>query len=358
MLSMTSTFQMEGSIQGQQMPKEVSAEDHLVLRRRQEAYKKFSADVAQISDGRSLEMFRHSCPSLVVVGETKTMSRTKTGRGGAPAVDRESKSRRRSVVFPSISSDYIIRDRLQSESSVGPAGDHGTACATASEVQLSGIGRRISVESDVTMESLTDRNQNEEWKLILGVRNSNHDNVITTNKDTRHDPKNPPLPLAATCPTLYSKLAQGIAKSCTNLSATVAPEPNLIVRPKHHPLHRCPSTNGLVVGIVKPSRYSEGGWLNASSSTIDLKQLSGYPTQLKESDVASKSIKRTTSLLSVHSIITQSNSSTHTKPASNERWVALGVDFHPRTEVYEFDKNDEFFGECLESEECDESLII
>lgn len=259
MLSMTSTFHTEGSIQGQQMPEDVSADDSLVLRRRQEAYKKFSADVAQISDGRSLEMFRrNNCPSLLVVGKTKT----------------------------------------------------------------------------------------------------SHGNVITTNKVTRHDPKNPLLPLAATCPTLYSKLAQEIATSCTNLSATVAPESNLIVRPKHHPLHRCPSTNSMVVGIVKPSRYSEGGSLNASSSTIDLKQLSGYPTQLKGDDVASKSIRRTTSLVSVHSIITRSNSSTHTKPASNERWVALGVDFHPRSEVCEFDKHDELFGQCFESEDCDESLII
>ena len=272
-------------------------------------------------------------------------------------MDREqSKSHQRNVDFLRASSDYVTRNCLQSESAVGPAGYHVTACA--SEVQLDGIGRRISIENDVTMGSLSDRNLNNERPLILGVRNGSDDNAIATNKDARHDPKNPPFSFAAPCPTLHSKLARDHAKSCTNLSATVSPEPNWIVRPKHHPLHRCPSTNGMVVGIVKPSRYSEGGSLNASSSTIDLNQLSGYPNLLKECEVNSKTIRRTASLLSIHSNVAQSKSSKHTKPASNKRWVALGVDFHPKTEVYEFNKYDEPFGECFESEECDETLII
>jgi len=194
------------------------------------------------------------------------------------------------------------------------------------------------------------RNQNEKWPLVLDGRHAIGDHDIAKDEDTSHDPANPLLSLAMNYPTLYSKLALNFAASCPNLSAKVASETNLIIRKKHHPLHRCSSTNGMVMGIVKPSRYSQGYSLKASSSTTDLTHLPGYNTQLKESEETnSKTIRRTTSLLSVldrcttsslsmHSNTTQSKSSTHSKPACTNSWIPPGVTFHPSIEIYEFRK--------------------
>ena len=387
------TFPTDGSLPPQHMTEGGSTKDRqekcLALHRRQEAYKFFFADISQISDGRSLEMIRrNSCPPLVVISETKTLPQAKKYRGRPPArlsmtttrMDSESKggsgsSRRRSVDSPRVSSAYKYR---QSEAAAS-LGCDGTACA--SESQLSVIGRRFSDTSDVTMEFVlnknigpfANRNQNEKWPLVLDGRHAIGDHDIAKDEDTSHDPANLLLSLAMNYPTLYSKLALKFAASCPNLSAKVASETNLIIRKKHHPLHRCPSTNGMVMGIVKPSRYSQGCSLKASSSTTDLTHLPGYNTQLKESEETnSKTIGRTTSLLSVldrcttsslsmHSNTTQSKSSTHSKPACTDSWIPPGVIFNPSIEIYEFRKTierDESLDDSDESsylsDNCDE----
>ena len=376
---------MDSSLGSQTMSEEASSGDHqgkcLDLRRSHEAYTKFFADKAQISDGRSLEMFRRNmCPLLVVISETKTLPQAEKYGGRPPAglsmtttrTDSESKSgsgssRRRSVDSPRVSSDYKYRttDHLQSEAAAGLGCRH-TACA--SETQLSGIGRRVSDASDVTMESFlnkdigpfTNQNQNEDWPLVLDGRHAIDEHDIAKDEDTSHVLETPLLFLARDCPTLYSKLAVNFAESCPDLFAKVS-EPNLIIRKKNYPLHRCPSTNSMVMGIVKPSRYSQGCSLKASSSTTDLTHLSGYNTQLKESEETnSKTIRRTTSLLSMlgrcaTSNTTQSKSSTHSKPASTDCWVPPGVKFNPSMEVYEFHNTDE----CDESlDDCDESSYL
>ena len=387
------TFPTDGSLPPQHMTEGGSTKDRqekcLALHRRQEAYKFFFADISQISDGRSLEMIRrNSCPPLVVISKTKTLPQAKKYRGRPPArlsmtttrMDSESKggsgsSRRRSVDSPRVSSAYKYR---QSEAAAS-LGCDGTACA--SESQLSVIGRRFSDTSDVTMEFVlnknigpfANRNQNEKWPLVLDGRHAIGDHDIAKDEDTSHDPANLLLSLAMNYPTLYSKLALKFAASCPNLSAKVASETNLIIRKKHHPLHRCPSTNGMVMGIVKPSRYSQGCSLKASSSTTDLTHLPGYNTQLKESEETnSKTIGRTTSLLSVldrcttsslsmHSNTTQSKSSTHSKPACTDSWIPPGVIFNPSIEIYEFRKTierDESLDDSDESsylsDNCDE----
>jgi len=379
---------MDGSLQPQKMSEEASFGDRqekcLVLHRHREAYKHFFADLAQISDGCSLEMFRrnsspplvviseektlrrNSSPPLVVISEAKSLPQAKKYIGRPPTrlpmtttrIDSESQSGsgssgRRSVDSSGVSSDYKYR---QSEAAAG-LGCHGTACA--SETQLSVIGRRASDTSDVTMESFlnkdigpfTDRNQNEESRLVLGGRHAIDEHGIAKDEDTSHDPANPLLSLAMNCPTLYSKLALNFAASCPNLSAKVASEANLIIRKKHHPLHRCPSTNGMVMGIVKPSRYSQGCSLKASSSTTE--HLPGYNTQLKESEETnSKTIRRTTSSLSVLDRCTTSSWSMH---SNTTHWIPPGVEFNPSIEIYEFHKTiepDESLDDL--SDNCDE----
>ena len=82
-------------------------------------------------------------------------------------------------------------------------------------------------------------------------------------------PQNPsPIP-----PTVYSELKPGF-------TAVAAPDAKFIVRKKNRPLHRCRSTNSLVTGIIKPSRYSQGGdQLNMSMHTYLI-----YPPRRSSAD--------------------------------------------------------------------------
>ena len=292
------TFPTDGSLPPQHMTEGGSTKDRqekcLALHRRQEAYKKFFADVSQISDGRSWDMFlRHSCPPLLSVSETKTHSTTTT------RIDSKSKN----------------------HSGVPCVGYHGTACA--SETQASRIGRHISVEND----------------------DGSDEHAIVKNEDTSQDPKQAILSLTMTCSTLST--------SCANLSAKAPVGPNVLVRKKHRPLHRSlPNKNGSIMGIIRPSRYSQGdAQLNSSMHSYLIKpsRYSRYDAQLnlsihsyliKPSGYSEEGDAKLNS--SMHSY--QSHSSTHSNVV-NASWIPLGVNFHPSTEVY-------VFGKSCECEEC------
>jgi hypothetical protein len=156
------------------------------------------------------------------------------------------------------------------------------------------------------------------WQLELGDKHSSDGHEY---EEAIRDSKNPPSSLTMNCPTLYSKLAMDLAASCPNLSAQAAPESNILVRKKkHRPLHRCPSTNGMVMGIIKPSRYSRGSSNASPPSTTGLNQSVG-------------TIGRSISMSSMHSNISDL--------AGTDRWVPPGVDFNPNTEVCLFQKYDE-----------------
>jgi hypothetical protein len=294
------------------------------LHRRQEAYTKFFADVAQISDGRSWEMFRRNiCPPLLVASETKTPLQAKedgvsttTTRIDSKSKNRNDSSRRRSVALLGVrSSDSQISDSLQSGSVPG-VGYHGTACA--SETQPSGVGGQIPVEND----------------------DGSDEHAIVKNEDTSQDPKNAISSLAVTCSTLSA--------SCTNLSPKAAVGPNFLLREKHRPLHRSLPNNGSVMGIIRPSRYSQGdAQLNSSLHSYLIKpsrysqgdaqlNLSMHSYLIKHSRYSEGDVQLNSS---THSY--QSYSSTHSNPVKAS-WIPLGVSFHSSMEVCEFEPDDEY----------------
>ena len=348
------TFPTDGSLPPQHMTEGGSTKDRqekcLALHRRQEAYKKFFADVSQISDGRSWEMFRlNICPPLLVVSETKIPHlakedgvRATTGHSTTTTwIDNKSKnrgdsSRRRSVDLLRVSSDYRISDSLQSESVPG-VGYHDTACA--SETQPSWIGRQIPVEND----------------------DGSDDHAIVMNEDTSQDPKNALSSLAMTCSTLSA--------SCTNLSAKAVVGSNFSVRKKHRPLHRSLPNNGSVMGIIRPSRYSQGdAQLNSSLHSYLIKpsrysqgdaqlnsSMHSYlikPSRYSQGD-AQLNLSMNSYLIkpsgysegdtqmssSMHSY--QSYSSTHSNPVKAS-WIPLGVNFHSSTEICVFEPDDDY----------------
>jgi hypothetical protein len=161
------------------------------------------------------------------------------------------------------------------------------------------------------------KNQGEEWQLAFGDRHSSDGHEY---EEAIRDPENQLSSLAMTCPSLYSKPALDLAASCPNLSAQTTSESNMMVRKKHCPLHRCPSTNGLVTSIIKPSRYTRVSMNASPSSATNLYQSRG-------------TIGRTISISSMHSNNPQLNSSTYSDLAGTDPWIPPGVDFDPNIEV-------------------------
>ena len=143
-----------------------------------------------------------------------------------------------------------------------------------------------------------------------------------------------------------------LSASCVNLSAMAAVGPNVLVRKKHHPLHHFLSNNGSVMGIIRPSRYSQGdAQLNTSMHSYLIKpswysqgdaqcNLSMHSYLIQPSGYSGGDTQLNSSMRSF-----QSYSSTKSNPVIAS-WIPLGVNFHPHTEVCVFEKSS-YGEECL-----------
>jgi len=143
-----------------------------------------------------------------------------------------------------------------------------------------------------------------------------------------------------------------LSASCVNLSAMAAVGPNVLVRKKHRPLHRFLPNNGSVMGIIRPSRYSQGdAQLNTSMHSYLIKpswysqgdaqcNLSMHSYLIQPSGYSGGDTQLNSSMRSF-----QSYSSTKSNPVIAS-WIPLGVNFHPHTEVCVFEKSS-YGEECL-----------
>jgi hypothetical protein len=376
------------------------------LYQRLEDYKYLFGDLSQISDERCHEsLCNHRCPSSFLDGlETKTLPQANREGERALALkstsvarmDGISESRSGSLSDRQIigDRDYRIGDRLRSESTPD-LGNRGKVCAF--EEQLIRIPELL--RRNRCLPSLLNGDEKKTLLQAKGDRTRALAGLSITRMDSISKNKTRSFGCRQTVPglgydgTMYDSAEQlkGMAgrrtsvdsgatimessrshtdcnrvgsfefhqnpsptlASCTNINAVAAPEEKIIVRKKNRPLHRCLSTNSMVTGIIKPSRYSKGdAQMNKSMhsylvnpsrrSTID-----GHMSSSIQSDLI-KSSQNCQGDFQSHSFMYDSIMHSHRPISSSpsnsvnlDRWIPKGVEFSPSSEVLVFEISNE-----------------
>lgn len=234
----------------------------------------------------------------------------------------------------------------------------------SSQASRLAVERRISVESDISLESLLietpsrqasrltvekDGLSLESCSALLEVMampftHDPHDahNAVIAKRRLAEDDL---LSSAASCPNLYSGSSQNSSKSCSVLSVKLQTDSKFKLRKKHQPQHRCPSVNGSVTSIVKAPRYS--GSATLSSLATDRRNSLQHAlrrksfSQMMPSAIHEKTLKRLEDLLNT-SIHMSGSASVSSASMSNmtdtKRWIPSGVIFNTSVEVYMFEK--------------------
>lgn len=278
---------------------------HLALNKCHSVYKNIMADVSQVTDGRSLrsmELLQHDLnESFPTLGsETKSL----------PTNDRWDAFRRNSVDGSAHLHDEKRKRDFRRRHSI----DMPTPMPREESVHRQSIDSNDSLLSSLSLlieENGSSANKDSDHENSTDTLNSGNNDHSVEKEVNNATPTKPPeentKALVNSDPTLLSTSNPG---SSVAAKKSTSKNPKLSLRHKFVPHHRCPSINGMVTGIVKPSRYSSASSNNCMIDT------------------------------SAHSSI---HSSTHsfnlnTSMHSTQSWVPTGVHFSENMEIYVFEK--------------------
>jgi hypothetical protein len=308
-------------------------EKGLVMYQRLEDYKNFFGDLSQISDERCLESLRrHSCPlSFLDDGETKTL----------PQADREGE-RALALISTSVARiNGISESKSSSLSDRQTTGDRdyriGERLRSESTPHLGNLNKVCTFEEQI-IQAKRDR-----ARALAGQTITRMDDFNWIGSVEFHQNPSP------TPPTVFAEPEPGFTGAC----AVAAPEAKFIVRKKNRPLHRCLSTNSMVTGIIKPSRYSQGdAQLNRSMHSYLTNHsrrstTGGHMNSYMRSNLI-KSSQNYQGDFQSHSSMYDSImhsyrpiSSSNSNSANLDRWIPKGVEFSPSSEVLVFEISNE-----------------
>mmetsp|Transcript_3021 Transcript_3021/g.6614 ORF Transcript_3021/g.6614 Transcript_3021/m.6614 type:complete len:425 (+) Transcript_3021:65-1339(+) len=381
---------------------------HLALNKRHSVYKNLMADVSQVTDGRSMELLRRDLnESFPMIGsETKAVPTKDRGDSSRSSKRREFRrsnsdgvahldnvktksdagSRRLShdmpaAIMPTMPREESVQQRPLTtccDKYLPVLSNEAQPCESSyegSRQPIDSLSSPFSEEDRSSANTKDDDHDNSTGSLNFGDGNHGADKKVKNATIRRPSVENSAAPFNSD-PSLLSTLNSG-----SSVSAKSASETKVSLRQKHQPHHRCPSINGLVIGIVKPSSYSPGNSSQATATSssdtilastsppdqprrafrirstlpVSLKQLSGSFFQLKPGEITK--LKNLRDIISSSSlgdtektpvgtknstkkectIDTSTRSSLNLSMHSNQSWVPSGVNFSAKMEVYVFE---------------------